>query len=89
LPDFLDLAAAFFPADFAVDFAVLPAAFAVAVLLFPPCVAAGRAATQWVAASRLAQASAATSADRYRRIKAVPPNPANRFAPNLVFARPN
>src|SRR5262247_4205269 len=74
----LDLrAAAFFP----VDFAVLPAAFAVATdEPLPPCVVL--AAAYWPTASRLAQASTATSADRCRRVTfADPQSPADYCAP--------
>src|SRR5215813_3830268 len=74
----LDLrAAAFFP----VDFAVLPAAFAVAAAEpLPPCVVL--AAAYWLTASRLAQASTATSADRCRRVTfADPQSPADYCAP--------
>src|SRR5262245_43053190 len=74
----LDLrAAAFFPADFA----CLPAAFAVAAdEPLPPCVVL--AAAYWQTASRLAQASTATSADRCRRVNfADPQSPADYCAP--------
>jgi hypothetical protein len=66
LPD-----AAFFTACFA----ALAATFAVAAdeLLVPPLVAALLAATQSVTASRLAQASATTSADRRCRVKSTYP----------------
>ena len=68
-------------------FAVLSADLAVAAgeLLAPRRVAAASAAR--VTASRLAQASAATSADRSRRVKsACPQTPANRFAPAHIHA---
>src|SRR5262249_4802093 len=75
----LDLrAAAFFP----VDFAVLPAAFAVATdEPLPPCVVL--AAAYWLTASRLAQASTATSAELCRRVTfADPQSPSHYSAPH-------
>src|SRR5262245_27803708 len=68
----LDLADA---ALLAPGFAALAATFAVAPdeLLVPPGVAALLATTQWVTASRLAQASAATSPARRCRVKSTDP----------------
>src|SRR5215467_8471858 len=68
----LDLPATFFPA-----LVVLPAAFAVCVLLTPRAIAVSVAR---VTASRLAPASAATSADRYRVCKADCPQKPRRIA---------
>src|SRR4051812_9701817 len=71
----LDLPAVGF---FAADFALLAFAVTVDELLAPPRWAL--ASAYWVIASRLAQASAATSADRYR-VKAVPPSPGDNSPP--------
>src|SRR5262249_1441112 len=82
----LDLrAAAFFPADFA----VLPAAFAVAAdEPLPPCVVL--AAAYWPTASRLAQASTATSADRCRGVNFADPQSRRITAlPSAVITRPH
>src|ERR1700741_3025868 len=78
----LDLPATFFP----LALAVLPAAFADCVLLTPR---ANAVSVARVTASRLAPASAATSADRYRVCKAdCPQNPGDCFAPNLTTSYP-
>src|SRR4029453_7612457 len=82
----LDLrAAAFFPADFA----TLPPAFAVAAdELLPPCVVL--AAAYWLTANRLAQASTATSADRFRRVNFADPQSRRITAlPSVVITRPH
>src|SRR5215831_9366375 len=82
----LDLrAAAFFP----VDFAVLPAAFAVATdEPLPPCVVL--AAAYWLIASRLAQASTATSAELCRRVTfADPQSQVITALPSAVITRPD
>src|SRR3954453_6291554 len=74
------LASLDFPAAgfFAADFALLAFAVTVDEFLAPPRWAL--ASAYWVIASRLAQASAATSADRYR-VKAVPPSPGDNSPP--------
>src|SRR5262245_55145183 len=79
------LPATFFP----LAFALLPAAFAVAWEPLEPRATAVSVAR--VTASRLAPASAATSADRYRVFKADCPqeSPANRFAPSLATVVPH
>src|SRR5215468_10132297 len=82
----LDLRAAdFFPADLA----VLPAAFAVAAAEpLPPCVVL--AAAYWLTASRLAQASTATSADRCRGVNFADPQSRRTTAlPSAVITRPH
>src|SRR5215831_704524 len=69
-------------------FAALAATFAVAAdeLLVPPLVAALLAATQSVTASRLAQASATTSADRRCRVKSTyPRSPDASLPPSVVI----
>src|SRR3954471_2869392 len=82
--DLLPLSASLdFPAAgfFAADFALLAFAVTVDELLAPPRWAL--ASAYWVIASRLAQASAATSADRYR-VKAVPPSPGDNSPPSVL-----
>src|SRR5262245_13773751 len=82
----LDLAAASFLPVLPAGFPALPATLVVsAEALLPP--RDGLASATSVAASRLAQASAATSVDRYRVKSAFPPNPANWLRPSAPWVR--